>query len=823
MLIESMLPEHLHERMREAAKRGLNRDGRFVLYWMHHALRGHENPALDLAIVTAEHLGLPVFVYQGLPERYPYASDRHHAFIMQGARDAHNELSSRNIGSAFHVERPGHRGSHLQHLASRSAVVVTDDLPTEPITGWVERLSAKIATPVWLVDTACVVPMKLVGRAYERAFAYRDATSNLLEKRLRQHWPEQANPRERFSPPDLPFTPVDLNAEEFHSLIAECEIDHSVGPVPHTLGGSGAGYSRWDEFKVDRLRRYAADRNDALRDGVSRLSAYLHYGMVSPLRIAREAAAVGGVGAEKFLDELLVWRELAYAFCYYKSSHDCLAALPRWAVDTLHAREDDPRPTILDWETLARGKTGDLLWDAAQRSLLMQGELHNNVRMTWGKAFLNWTPDAATALRLMIDLNHRFALDGRDPASYGGLLWCLGQFDRPHTPPQRIFGTVRTRPTDEHAKRLDPERYLKKVTRPWRSPMPRVAVVGAGLSGLICARTLQDHGFDVTLFEKSRGPGGRTATRRPDTGLSFDHGAQYFTVRDPHFARYVGAWVQRGIVAEWAGRVVSVHGDEVRPKVEQPVRYVGVPGMSAIARHLAEDVHVRAESEIMRLDRVEGRWRLTDRAGQTRHPFEHVVLSLPAPQAAALLRGHPLEEQVRAVSMTPCWAVLLAFRERVEASWDGAFVHDSPLAWVARNSSKPGRDHSPDCWVLHATAEWSRDHLEAASGEVAEFLTKEFARILPVRLPEVTHLDTQRWLFSASSETIDRQALFDNESGLTVCGDWLAGGRVEGAFRSGMAASGYILRGVGIPDGRERLPTSASSGEHSDLRFRLRS
>ena len=164
---------------------------------MHHALRGHENPALDLAIVTAERVGLPVFVYQGLSERYRYASDRHHAFILEGARDAQNEISSRGIGTAFHLERRTHNGSHLRQLARQAAVVITDDLPTEPITGWVEQLSAKIDTPIWLVDTACVVPMKLVGRAYDRAFAYRDATSKLMEKRLFQPWPEQPDPSER--------------------------------------------------------------------------------------------------------------------------------------------------------------------------------------------------------------------------------------------------------------------------------------------------------------------------------------------------------------------------------------------------------------------------------------------------------------------------------------------------------------------------------------------------------------------------------------------------------------------------------------------------
>jgi predicted NAD/FAD-dependent oxidoreductase len=566
------------------------------------------------------------------------------------------------------------------------------------------------------------------------------------------------------------------------------------------LGGSRAGYARWDLFKTTKLQHYAKTRNDPLLEGVSRLSAYLHYGMVSPFRIAREASAIGGVGAEKFLDELLVWRELAYNFCYYHPSHDSLTALPDWATETLREHEVDARPAIFDWETLARGQTGDALWDAAQRSLLMQGELHNNVRMTWGKAFLNWTRDGLTALKLMIDLNHRYALDGCDPASYGGLLWCLGQFDRPHTPPRPIFGTVRSRPTDDHAKRLDPKQYLTQVTRPLRSPMPRIAVIGARLAGLFCARTLQDHGFAVTVFEKSRGPDGRTSTPCFETGCHVDQRAPSFTVRNPHLSRYVEAWVQQGVVAEWAGRMVTINGDEVTPTSAPPIRYVGVPDLSQIARHLAEELTLCTETEIVRLDHAENGWQLTDLTGQSHAHFDQVVLSVSAPQAAELLQGHHLEAAVQAVSQTPCWGVTLAFRERLRTAWDAACVHQSPLTWVARNHSQPGRDSDTDCWVLQGSTEWSRDHLETDSRVVEDLLITEFAKILPVSLPAIEHLETQRWMISASPESIDRQALHDPDSGLTACGDWLCEGGVEGSILSGMSAAGYLLRSMGIPD-----------------------
>lgn len=329
-------------------------------------------------------------------------------------------------------------------------------------------------------------------------------------------------------------------------------------------------------------------------------------------------------------------------------------------------------------------------------------------------------------------------------------------------------------------------------------PQLRVAVVGAGISGLICARRLQDHGFQVSVFEKSRSPSGRAATRRVEPSLSFDHGAQYFTVRDPVFAQSVETWVQQGIAEEWTGRIVDLDGPNVRPKTDQPVRYVGVPGMTAMARHLAAQATVHLETRISKLDYNENDWTLTDAAEGTHGPFDHVVLSLPAPQTAHLIRGHSLEEEVRAISMTPCWAVLIAFEKRIELTWDGAFVSNSPLAWVARNSSKPGRDQSVDSWVLHASPSWSAAHQEDVPEVVRETLRAEFARLTGRILPSPMHIAAHRWLYSATPLSLDQQALFDRHSGLVICGDWLAGGRVEGAFRSGVSAADGLLRHIGL-------------------------
>jgi len=327
------LPEHLAERVRPLSGAPPRQAGELVVYWMRTAVRAQENPALDVALSLGAALDRPVFVYHALSERYPYASDRHHTFILEGARDVAAALAERGIGHAFHLERPGHRGPHLAILARRAAAVVTEDMPVQPLSRWAGTLARRVrGTPVRAVDTACILPMRLVPKAPERAFRFRKATERPRAERLERPWDDVAPSGGAFLPDDLPFTPVDLESSDIPGLVASCEIDHGVGPVAHTRGGSTAGYARWRRFvEAGGLRRYGKVRNDALRPaGVSRMSAYLHYGMVSPFRIAREAAAEGSVGADKYLYELLVWRELAHAWCFHTELHDRVDALPGW-------------------------------------------------------------------------------------------------------------------------------------------------------------------------------------------------------------------------------------------------------------------------------------------------------------------------------------------------------------------------------------------------------------------------------------------------------------------------------------------------------------
>jgi predicted NAD/FAD-dependent oxidoreductase len=592
--------------------------------------------------------------------------------------------------------------------------------------------------------------------------------------------------------PNLPFIPVNPAEMDIPEIVAASEIDHSVGPVFHTPGGARAGYARWEQFKRQGLSRYHRDRDDVTLDGVSRLSAYLHYGAISPLRIAREAAALGGEGAEKFLDELLIWRELAASFCAQTPNVESLDALPAWAQATLRRHAQDPRPQLLSPERLARGRSGDPLWDLAQQSLVIHGELHNNLRMTWGKALLQWTPSPEVALDQLIELNHRYALDGRDPSSYGGLLWCLGLFDRPFPPAAPVLGEVRPRPLAEHAARLDLQRYREKVTRPRSVFLPRVAVIGAGVAGLACARTLHDHGLSVVVFDKARGPGGRTATRRAEGG-GFDHGAQFFTARDPRFRRVVKSWEQDGVVAPWEGRFVRIKvGGEVSPDVLQTERFVGLDRMSAIAKHLAAELEVVPNLRVTTLHHDGRRFTLIDEAGGAREGFDVVVLAVPAPQAVPLLVLSPaLAARAAEAQLDPCQAVMLRLEAPLEVDFDAARIEGSPLGFAARDSSKPGRA-AGERWVLHGARPWSAAQLEEPPEVVITALVSALSTLTGVEVRPV-EATAHRWRYALAVGPFGEAALWDAVLGLGACGDWCVGPRVEAAYLSGVAMAGRVL------------------------------
>ncbi len=319
----------------------------------------------------------------------------------------------------------------------------------------------------------------------------------------------------------------------------------------------------------------------------------------------------------------------------------------------------------------------------------------------------------------------------------------------------------------------------------------QVAIVGAGIAGLACARRLNAAGADVRVFDKARGPGGRLATRRGD-GWQADIGAQYFTVRDTAFAEAVAAWAEAGAVARWAAAPVRLERGSVTASDDGRARWVGVPRMSALTRHLAEGLDV---AHGRRIDAIEhgADWRLRDHEGSTHGPFDTVAVALPAPQAAPLLRpaAPALADRADAIFMNGCCAAVPAL-DQPGPAFDAAFVADHPLRWIARDASKPGRDDSAT-WVAHAAPDWSDPRLDWAPTTALPALVSLFADATGLATEAVRGLAAHKWRYSQSPVPDAASFLFDATSGIGACGDWCNGNRVEGAWTSGHHLAGHLI------------------------------
>lgn len=324
-----------------------------------------------------------------------------------------------------------------------------------------------------------------------------------------------------------------------------------------------------------------------------------------------------------------------------------------------------------------------------------------------------------------------------------------------------------------------------------------IAVVGAGLAGLTCARQLQQQGHQVVVYERNADVGGRMGTRQTELG-GFDHGAQYFTATSERFKKEVTAWRKAGWAAPWDGRLVKLDKGVAVPagKASAKQRMVAIPGMGALGQHLAEALDVRCEQSVVRLERHGEQWLLavqcdTVPVTATAGPFDAVVLALPADIAAQLLQPvSRLAGQVGQEHLEPCWALIMGFQESLGLAYDGAWVEGSRLKWIARDASKPQR-RPGEHWIGHASPAWSAEHLADDPERVKEKLLKAFHEATGSHVQPV-YADVHRWRYAQALSTLPGECLWDGEARVGVCGDWFAAGldgsgRVENAYLSAVA------------------------------------
>jgi deoxyribodipyrimidine photo-lyase len=463
--------------------------GRHVLYWMIAARRTAWSFALDRALAHARALARPLLVLEPLRVGYRWASDRLHAFVLDGMADNARAFAAAGITYLPYVEpEPGAGAGLLAQLARTACVVVTDEQPGFFLPRMVAAAAARLDVRVEVVDGCGLLPLRAHGGAFATAMAFR------------RHFQRTAPPHLVVVPAAAPLArlprvvrdadvpagtlrrwPATVVAGDHAAILARLPIDHAVAPVRYR-GGAIAAAAALDRFVAGALDRYADDHAHPDAAASSGLSPYLHFGHVSAHAVAArvlaasdwDAARIAGArvtgrrtgwwgvpaGAEAFLDELVTWRELGYGFCFHRADHATYAAVPAWARATLAGHAADVRATRYTRRELAAARSHDAVWNAAQRELLVDGRIHNYLRMLWGKKVLEWSPSPRAALATLIELNNRYAVDGRDPNSYSGILWTLGLFDRPWGPERPIFGTVRYMSSAATVRKLQLDRYL---------------------------------------------------------------------------------------------------------------------------------------------------------------------------------------------------------------------------------------------------------------------------------------------------------------------------------------------------------------------------
>jgi deoxyribodipyrimidine photo-lyase len=451
------------------------------------------NFSLDRALEHCRRLKKPLLVLEPLRCGYRYACDRFHGFVLAGMADNLKRSKRRRWLRYYPYVEPsaGDGQGLLAALAQKACVVVGDDFPAFFLPGMLAAAARQVPVRLEVVDSNGLLPMRAADKVYNRAVDLR----RFLQRSLPDHLAAlpAADPLRGVRLPAFPGLPREVLSRWSAcdpallegKALEQLPIDHTIRVVPGIRGGSVAGSRRLREFLDGHLSGYGDSRNHPDQEGSSRLSPYLHFGHVATHQILDEVVAREGwtpgrlsptakgqkegwwgmsPGAESFLDQVVTWRELGFNMAWQRPDAREYSSLPEWARKTLAEHGADPRPHCYQLEEFESAQTHDPVWNAAQTQLRQEGRIHNYLRMLWGKKILEWSPTPQAAIHVMLELNDKYALDGRDPNSTSGIFWCLGRYDRAWGPERPIFGKIRYMSSDSTVRKLRLKDYLARFT-----------------------------------------------------------------------------------------------------------------------------------------------------------------------------------------------------------------------------------------------------------------------------------------------------------------------------------------------------------------------
>jgi deoxyribodipyrimidine photo-lyase len=438
-------------------------DGEFVLYWMQQSQRAQDNHALEYAAALANHCGLPLLAVFGLTFAYPEANRRHYTFMLEGLRETRADLARRGVRLAL---VKGHPPEVALEVGRKAAAVVCDRGYLRHQRIWRQEVAAEAHCPVIQVESDALVPVDVVSTRAEYA-------ARTIRPKIRRHLEGFLRPvktvKLRQAGP-VPALKKEIGLEKVDGLLASAPIDQSVAPAARFFrGGAREARKRLKRFTDQRLRHYSANGNQPQTDDVSHMSPYLHFGQISPVRIALQVSALRGTPQldgeiDAYMEQLIVRRELAINFVLHTPDYDRYTCIPAWAKKTLEAHLRDKREYLYGRKALENGQTHDHYWNAAMLEMRHTGFMHNYMRMYWGKKILEWSRTPEAAFETTLALNNRYFIDGRDPNSYAGVAWLFGVHDRAWQE-RPVFGKIRYMAASGLERKCDIGAYVEKVRK----------------------------------------------------------------------------------------------------------------------------------------------------------------------------------------------------------------------------------------------------------------------------------------------------------------------------------------------------------------------
>lgn len=467
-----------------------NLKGEYVLYWMQTNRRFEYNYALEYAVAWANKLDKPLLIYEGLNVDYPWACDRFHTFLMQGMKENLDVARSRALNFFSYLEPESGAGKGLLYaLAENACAVISDEFPVFIIRKHNDSVAKKLEVPFITIDSNGIIPLGITDKDPYSAYLFRKTMHKLFIEAYTN--PPQKNPLEALvnkNNIELPegfqekYPSADKALTDIKAVVSKLDIDHSVGVIDME-GTRKAALAKLDHFIEHGLMDYDEKRNHPDEKKTSGLSGWLHFGKISEYEIVKAVIEQqpngwdlesitpnggknsgffnGDANIESFLDEVITWREVGFHFAHHRNDYDQFESLPDWVQKTMDDHVTDEREVVYTLEQFEQSKTHDELWNAAQTQLREDGIIHNYLRMLWGKKVIEWTPNYSIALDYLIELNNKYAIDGRDPNSYSGIFWCLGRFDRAWQE-REVFGKLRYMTSDSTRKKVRLKQYLNK-------------------------------------------------------------------------------------------------------------------------------------------------------------------------------------------------------------------------------------------------------------------------------------------------------------------------------------------------------------------------